>query len=258
MPSAPTDLPVHHFSARDGVRLAWREMGPGTGGGRPLVLIHGYFSNAFTNWIRYGHAALLAAAGHRVIMPDLRGHGDSDRPHDPAAYPCDVLADDGFDLIANLGLTDYDLAGYSLGGRTTLRMLVAGATPRRAVLQGMGLDGILNTQGRGGFFRNVLTNLGTFPRGTSEWMTEAFLKTTKGDPVALLNILETFADTPRAALDTLRLPVLVVTGAEDDDNGSGAALAEALPDGRFVEIPGNHMSCVTRPELGRTIADFLA
>ena len=258
MASSQIDPPVRHFTARDGVRLAWREMGPEAGGGRPLVLVHGYFSNAYTNWIRYGHAALLAAAGHRVIMPDLRGHGDSDRSHDPAAYPRDVLADDGLDLIAHLGLTDYDLAGYSLGGRTVLRMLVAGAAPRRAVLQGMGLDGILNTQGRRTYFRHVLTNLGTFPRGTSEWMTEAFLKTTKGDPVALLNILETFVDTPRAALDAVRLPVLVVTGTEDDDNGSGEALAQALPNGRFVAIPGNHMSCVTRPELGQTIADFLA
>ena len=54
------------------------------------------------------------------------------------------------------------------------------------------------------------------------------------------------------------MPTLVVTGAEDDDNGSAAALAEALPDARFVEIPGNHMSAVTRPELGEAIADFLA
>ena len=72
-----TELPVHHFSASDGVRLAWREMGEG----RPVVLIHGYFSNAQVNWLRYGHAAAVAAKGFRVIMPDLRGHGASERPH---------------------------------------------------------------------------------------------------------------------------------------------------------------------------------
>ena len=107
MASSPADLPIRHFTARDGTRLAWRE----TGQGRPLVLIHGYFSNAFVNWIRYGHAATIAAAGFRVIMTDLRAHGDSDKPHDPGAYNPDVLADDGFDLVAHLGLTDYDLAG---------------------------------------------------------------------------------------------------------------------------------------------------
>ncbi|RJF91571.1 alpha/beta fold hydrolase [Sphingomonas cavernae] len=227
------------------------------GQGRPIVMIHGYFSNAMTNWVRYGHAALIAAAGFRVIMPDLRGHGESAKPHDASAYPPDALARDGFALIAHLGLSDYDLAGYSLGGRTSLRMLVQGATPRRAVLCGMGLDGILDTQGRGHYFKRVLTNLGSFERGSSEWMTEAFLKTTKGDPQALLQILDTFVDTTRAELAAVDRPVHVVTGAEDDDNGSGEALAEAIPGATFRSIPGNHMSAVTRPELGQAILDFL-
>lgn len=248
-----SETPTSTFTARDGVELAWHELGEG----RPLVLIHGYFSNAHVNWLRYGHARLLADAGFRVIMPDLRGHGRSGKPHDPAHYPPDRLAEDGFDLVAHLGLADYDLAGYSLGGRTAVRMLVRGATPGRAVLCGMGLDGILNTHGRGGYFRNVLARLGSFERGTSEWMTEAFLKTTGGDPAALLLVLDTFVDTRRAELAAIDLPVLVVTGEDDDDNGSGEALAEAIPGARFEEIPGNHMSAVMKPELGRAIADFL-
>lgn len=253
MASSPTELPLSWFDAPDGVRLAWREIGEG----QPVILIHGYFSNAWTNWIRYGHAKLLADAGFRVIMPDLRGHGDSAKPHDRDAYPPDILADDGFALIEHLGLGDYDLGGYSLGGRTTLRMLARGAQPRRAVLCGMGLDGIIDTQGRGRYFRNVLTNLGSFKHGTSEWMTEAFLKTTKGDPVALLHILETFVDTPLVQINAIDVPCRVVTGVDDHDNGSGSALAEALGDGDFVEIPGNHISAVTRPELGAAIRDFL-
>ncbi len=251
--TAPTDLEVHHFTARDGTRLAYRE----TGVGRPLVLIHGYFSNAWTNWIRYGHVAEIRSRGFRVIMPDLRAHGDSDKPHDAAAYPKDVLRDDAFDLIRHLGLDDYDLAGYSLGGRTCVRMLVHGAAPRRAVLTGMGYQGIIDTQGRGDYFHRVLTNLGSFERGTNEWMTEAFLKTTKGDPVALLRILDTFADTSPEELAGIRVPVLVATGDEDDDNGSGEELAAAIPNGRFQSIPGGHMSAVVKPELGRAIADFL-
>jgi pimeloyl-ACP methyl ester carboxylesterase len=103
----------------------------------------------------------------------------------------------------------------------------------------------------------VLTNLGGFQRGSAEWLTEAFLKTTGGDPQALLLILETFVDTSRAELAAIDVPTLVVTGVDDDDNGSGAALAEAIPHARFREIPGNHMSAVTKPELGRAIADFL-
>ena len=253
MANSPTDLPIHYFESQDGQRLAYRE----TGEGRPLVLIHGYFSNAWTNWIRYGHAALLADAGFRVIMPDLRAHGDSAKPHDLAAYPPDILADDAFALLGQLGLDDYDLGGYSLGGRTTLRMLARGAQPRKAVLAGMGFQGIVDTAGRGSHFRHVLTNLGSFARGTPEWLTEAFLKTTGGDPEALLLILNSFVDTPASALSKIMVETLVVNGAEDHDNGSGAALAQALGHGRFVEIPGNHMNAVMKPELGRAIRDFL-
>ncbi len=251
---ANDELPLHPFLGRDGAQLVYREIGEG----RPVVLLHGYFSTALVNWVRYGHAAKIAARGFRVVMPDLRGHGDSAKPHDPAAYPRDVLADDGLALVEQLGLTDYDLGGYSLGARTTIRMLARGAKPRRAVCAGMGLEGILHTEGRGTHFRKILTNLGTFERNSPEWMAEAFLKTTGGDPVALLHVLETFADTPREALATFDMPILVLAGAEDHDNGSAEALADSLPHGRYVAIPGGHMSAVTRPELGAAIAEFLA
>ncbi len=251
---ANSPIEPQYFASFDGERIAWRELGEG----RPVVLIHGYFSNAEVNWLRYGHAAAIAARGFRVIMPDLRGHGDSATPHDAAAYPPDALMRDGLALVEHLGLNDYDLGGYSLGARTTVRMLANGASPRRVVLSGMGLTGVIETAGRGGYFRNVLTNPGSFERGTSEWMTEAFLKTTKGDPVALLHVLETFVDTPIEALAHMQAPTLVVSGDQDDDNGSATALAEILPHGTFRAVPGNHMSAVTRPELGQAIAGFLA
>jgi pimeloyl-ACP methyl ester carboxylesterase len=244
---------VHYFRSRDGLELAYRELGVG----RPVVLIHGYFSNATVNWLRYGHAARIAARGYRVIMPDLRGHGDSAKPHDAVFYPPDIPADDGFALIEHLELTDYDLGGYSLGARTTVRMLARGATPARAIVAGMGLEGITNTGARGGYFRNILTHLGTFKPGSAEWLSEAFLKTVEGDPVALLHVLDTFVDTSPEALARIKSPTLVLTGAEDHDNGSGRALAEALPQGRYVEIAGNHMSAVTKPELGTAMAEFL-
>ena len=247
------DTPIRYFPGRDGTRLAYQEMGEG----RALILIHGFFSTALVNWVRYGHAAKLAAQGYRVIMPDLRGHGASARPHDPAAYPPDVLADDGFALIERLGLADYDLGGYSLGARTTLRMLVRGATPKRAIAAGMGLEGMLHTSGRGDYFRRVLEHPGSFARGSSEWMTEAFLKTVGGDPAALLNVLDSFVDTPSETLARIATPTLVLVGEDDHDNGSAEALAAALPAGRYCVVPGNHMSAVTKPELSSAMIDFL-
>ena len=185
MASSPTR---RVFKAPDGVELAWHELGEG----RPVVLLHGLFSDADTNWIRYGHAAEIAARGFRIIMPDLRGHGTSAKPHNASAYPPDILADDGLALIDHLGLADYDLGGYSLGGRTAVRMVAKGARPRRLVISGMGLQGLIETGRRSSHFKSILRGLGTHERGTPEWMAEAF-KTTGGELKALLPLLDSLS-----------------------------------------------------------------
>jgi pimeloyl-ACP methyl ester carboxylesterase len=82
-------MPLRSFSSRDGLRLACHEIGEG----RPLVLIHGYLGSARASWIDSGIADHLASRGHRVLMPDMRGHGESARPHDPGSYPPGVLAE---------------------------------------------------------------------------------------------------------------------------------------------------------------------
>ena len=247
-------MDVRHYEGRDGVRLAYRE----TGQGRPVVLLHGYFSTAEETWVRPGHAAEIASLGHRVIMPDMRGHGDSDRPHDPAAYPRDMLTDDGFALVEHLGLTDYDLGGYSIGGRTTTRMLARGATPARAIVAGQGLNSVtkISRPGRSHFYK-VLTGLGTFEPGSPEWHTEQTLHRLGGDPVALLGVRGAFTETPIEALAGITMPVLVVRG-EDDDAADAERLAAALPAGTYASIPGDHQSAVSEPvHLGAAIAGFL-
>jgi pimeloyl-ACP methyl ester carboxylesterase len=248
-----SELRVSYFNVADGTKIAVHEIGEG----RAILLLHGYFSDAATNWIKYGHAALLAEAGFRVIMPDLRAHGESDKPHEAAAYPKDVLADDMLALVAALGLSDYDLGGYSLGARTVARMLVKGATPGRVIISGMGLEGLVNTGRRAAHFRNIFDGLGTHPRGSPEWMAEAFLKTTGGDPVALARILDTFVDTPIEAIRGWKMPVQVLVGADDDDNGSGSALAAELSDVTLSIVPGNHMSAVVKSDLGQAMVEFL-
>ena len=196
-------------------------------------------------------------ADYRVIMPDLRAHGLTSKPHDLALYPKDILADDQFALIDHLGLTDFDLGGYSLGGRTVARMLARGCGPGRAIISGMGLQGLTSTETRGIHFRHILDNLGNHERGSPAWMAEAFLKTTGGDPVALRNILDTFVDTSEVELHAIQSPVAVICGVDDDDNGSAAALADALPHGKLFTVPGNHMSAVTKPELGQAMVSAL-
>ena len=253
MPATTTDLPVQRFPARDGMLLAYREMGEG----RPVVLLHGFISNATVNWIRYGQAEALARVGRRVVMPDLRGHGDSAEFGLAGAYPPDVLADDGFALIEHLGLDEHDLVGYSLGARTAIRMLVRGDAAGRAVVAGTGLEPILHAAGRGGYYRRVLAPGATFPIGSDEWRTQQFVRSVGGDAGALLPVLETLVDTPLDALARVDIPVLVLAGDQDDDHGSVEALADALPRGRVQRVPGDHMTVVARAAFGAAIVAFL-
>jgi pimeloyl-ACP methyl ester carboxylesterase len=222
------------------------------------LLIHGYMSDAWTNWMKFVPTArTIADVGYHVVMPDLRAHGASDRPQDPAAYPHEVLADDMRGLVRALEWADYDLVGYSLGAITAAQMLVAGERPGRAVLSGMGLSGLTHREARTAHFRNVFENLGRHERGSAAFMAEAFLKTSGGDAVALHLLLNSFASVDADALAAIDLPVGVVCGVDDHDNGSAPELAAHLRHGTYFEVPGNHMSAVTRPELGAAIVAAL-
>ena len=245
------------FEARDGVRLAWREIGPEAGGGRPLILLHGLFSSGEINWIKFGTAARIAAEGYRVIMPDLRVHGSSDAPHEEEFYPPDVLVRDLEDLVAQLGLADFDLGGFSLGARTSARAVVAGMRPKRLILGGMGLAGLAGWQRRGRFFKRVIAEYESAKRGDDTWLSIQFMKTMRVDRIAAGNLLDSFTDTSPEMLAAITMPTLVVCGADDQDNGSASELVAALADARLATIPGTHMSSVTQPELGEAIAAFL-
>src|SRR5688572_30957439 len=117
-----TDVETHYWTASDGIQLAWREAGQG----RPVILLHGLFSDSQMNWIKFGHAERIAAQGVRVIMPDLRAHGLSGKPHEHVHYPQLVLARDLVEVIEHLELSEYDLGGFSLGARTVIEAVIGG------------------------------------------------------------------------------------------------------------------------------------
>nr|NUR37033.1 alpha/beta fold hydrolase [Sphingomonas sp.] len=244
---------VQFWNASDGIELAWHELGQG----RPVVLLHGLFSDANMNWIRFGHAARIAAGGFRVIMPDLRAHGLSGRPHEPEYYPKGILARDLRELVAHLALTEFDLGGFSLGARTAVEGVGEGLKPRRAILGGAGLEGLRHWERRKHFFLDAIELFDRVPRGDPHWLSIQFMKSQKIDRVAAALLLQSFADTFMEWLKAFTMPTLVVCGSEDDDNGSAEELADVLPQATFREIPGTHMSSVTKPELGEAIAQFL-
>jgi pimeloyl-ACP methyl ester carboxylesterase len=191
-------------------------------------------------------------------MPDLRAHGLSGKPHGPQHYPRGILARDVRELVAKLGLSDFDLGGFSLGARTTVEAVGEGLRPRRAVLGGAGLEGLRNWEQRKTFFLEAIAMFDAVQRGDPHWLSIQFMKSQKIDRVAAALLLESFADAFMTWLEAFTMPTLVVCGSEDDDNGSAEELANVLPNAVFREIPGTHMSSVTKPEFGEVIADFLA
>jgi pimeloyl-ACP methyl ester carboxylesterase len=240
------------FEAADGTALAYHTRGEG----RSVLMIHGFLASSDLNWIQPGIAERLVKAGFRVIAMDLRGHGESDAPTDPARWPKDVLVDDGFSLIGYLGLTDYDLVGYSLGARTAARMLVRGATPRRALLGGMGASGIMEAGARAAMFEDSIRHGDRARDPVAGRRVRATMKSAGLVPEAMLGVLSSFAATTAADLRMIEIPTLVISGLDDADNGSPEELAALLPHGTALRIPGNHLSAVGAP-LGRAIVDYM-
>jgi pimeloyl-ACP methyl ester carboxylesterase len=250
------EMDNYRFAGRDGAALACRE----AGSGRPVILLHGFVGSG-SHMLELGQARAFAEQGYRVIAPDFRGHGDSAKPHDPAAYPPDVLADDSLALVEHLGLSngEYDLGGYSLGARIALRMLVRGARPGRAIVAGQGLAKVSGPQG-GGPNHRVLTALvngvaidpDSPDAPFAHWITEF-----GADPQALLHVMDSLVPTPEAALRLITIPTLVAIG-EQDERSDADKLAALLHDARFVRVPGDHGSAFATPELAAATVAFLA
>ena len=196
-----------------------------------MILLHGLFSDAQMNWIKFGHAERIAAAGFRVIMPDLRAHGLSGKPHEPEAYPKRHSGARSARIDrASRHLTDYDLGGFSLGARTAVQGVGEGLKPRRAILAGMGLEGLSGLEPAPPFLRRGDRQFDTAPRGDPHWLAIQFMKTMKVDrDRRRAPCCATFEDAHPEWLAAFTMPTLVVCGAEDHDNGSASKLAAALP-----------------------------
>ena len=192
-------------------------------------------------------------------MPDIAGAESAAIEYLVAAARDKISnARDCRELVAHLGLIDFDLGGFSLGARTIVQAIGEGLRPRRAILGGMGYEGLQNWAGRKSFFTDAIALADTVSRGDPHWLAIQFMKTMKIDRVAVGHLLNAFEDVDFGWLDAFTMPTLVVCGTEDHDNGSAERLTVALPNATYAPVPGTHMSAVTMPELGTVIADFLS
>jgi pimeloyl-ACP methyl ester carboxylesterase len=251
------DYRTARFKTFDGLNLAWTETG--SPNGRPTLVLHGFLASAQLNWIDPGLASAMAATGRRIILPDLRGHGQSEAPTSPAAYPKDALPQDQEVLLAQLGITDFDLVGYSLGARTAVRMLARGhSRPAKVFLGGMGEAGITTVGTRRDYFEDGIKNGPNAKDARAGTYIQTILKQRGMSPEAALGVLSTQVSTSREVLTTIKTPVLVVNGDQDRDNGDPMALAAALGNATCQLVPGNHLSAVAEPAFRDALVAFLS
>jgi pimeloyl-ACP methyl ester carboxylesterase len=241
----------------DGVEIAYLDEGEG----EPIVLIHGFASNKEVNWVGPGWVTTLTRAGRRVIALDNRGHGQSTKLYDPAAYHSSIMASDALALIEHLGLPRADVMGYSMGARNTAFLALAHPErTRSAVLGGLGLRLV---EGVG--LPDTIADALEAPAGTAisdpvAYLFRAFGEQTKSDLRALAACLRGSRQMlSRAEVGQIAVPLLVAVGSTDPIAGSPEELAALIPGAKALVIPGrDHMLAVGDRTYKAGVLDFLS
>lgn len=183
----------------DGFDIAFEIRGtPSTGNERPLVLIHGLL---FPRKHHYGLADALADRGNQVILIDLLGHGESDKPTHSRYYGMDIFGRQVVGLLDHLGIEEAVIGGTSLGANVTLEVaaqaeervramflempVLERATPAAALVFLPLTIGYAQAAGPIGLFSRLMARV---PRGASLY-TDVFLELLSREPVASAAVL---------------------------------------------------------------------
>ncbi|WP_394427878.1 alpha/beta fold hydrolase [Streptomyces sp. SGAir0957] len=229
----------------------------------PLVLLHhGFIASGRTNWELPGIVDALTRAGRRVATIDARGHGASDKPHDPARYGEARMARDVTALIDLLDEPVYDLVGYSMGAIVALLTASGDRRVRRLVVGGVGA-GVVECGGvdtrviDGQVLQDALRadDPGSVTDATAAGF-RAFVDAIGGDRSALA-AQAAAAHAEPIALEAITAPALVVAGRDDPLAVRPEALAAALPHATLRTVDGDHLGALRAPEFTSALVEFL-
>jgi pimeloyl-ACP methyl ester carboxylesterase len=231
------------------------------GQGEPVVLVHGFASTKEVNWINPGWVTTLTRAGWRAIALDNRGHGASSKLHDPAAYHSATMADDVRALLDHLGLERADVMGYSMGARITAFLALAHPSRVRAAIfgglgirlvEGVGLPESIANALEAPSLADVTDPVGRVFR--------SFAEQTKSDLKALAACIRGSRQVlSREQVASLKPPVMVAVGTNDEVAGSQEALAALIPGAQALPIAGrDHMLAVGDKTFKAGVLDFLS
>ncbi|HTW32981.1 MAG TPA: alpha/beta hydrolase [Rhizomicrobium sp.] len=230
--------------APDGVRIAYETAGSGPA----VVLVHGFAASRVQNWKGPGWYETLTDAGYRVVAMDCRGHGDSDKPHDPAAYDHAIMAEDIVAVMEAANAQPAFLMGYSMGGFISMHVLMDHPDIiRKLVIGGVGGSYLGRAFGSREAIADALliADKDKITDPISKGFRE-FAEQSGKDRQALAACMRANRHPFTAAeLKQSKRPVLVVCGENDALTGQPGPLADAFANGRAVVVPRrDHMTTV--------------
>jgi pimeloyl-ACP methyl ester carboxylesterase len=240
--------PGKYFTSFDGTKIYYEVQGAG----KPVLLIHGFIVNS-SSWKSSPVYDSLQRNGFQVITLDLRGNGNSDKPHENEKYADNAEIKDIMSLAKLLKLKKYDVVGYSRGAIVGARLMVTDAKVNKVVLGGMGADFTNPDWPRRKLFYQALSGE---PVKELEAMVK-YVQQSGLDQTALAFSQKEQPVTTPQELAKVKNPVLVISGDADNDNGSAEELARLLKHSKVARVPGNHNNTMRSADFAREITRFL-
>lgn len=248
-----------------GLAIAYDDIQPAGGASGTVVLVHGFATNRTENWRRLGWYGAFERKGYRTVALDLRGHGESDKPHDPDAYGRDALLADILGLMDHLDLGRVDLMGYSMGARLSLQMAIRHPEQVGNLIVG-GIGGRMFSGPEPGAAAPTMTMAQAMEADDPQTIADPTMKGFRlfaeqqgEDRLALAAFTRgRGAAIERDDLAALAMPVLVVAGSRDQMAGDPQALADLIPGAKAVTLPAcDHFSAIPHALFKAAVFDFL-